>query len=368
MNKEISLLGTRGIPAKHGGFETFVQRLAPYLNETGWKVRVYCQQEGGGNIYETKYGGVILVNVPVQGTGTWSTIKFDWLCWLHALRHQGLYLSFGYPTAVFFILPYVLGRRHIINMDGIEWKRSQFGLHGKIWYYLNERIAAMLGDKLIADHPEIRSHLETRCKQEKLVTIAYGADQVYFTDKTALSHFSVETNNFGIVIARPEKDNSILEIVQAFSEKKRNFKLIVLGNFHSRNTYHQEVMNAASEEVVFPGAIYDQVIVQSLRTFARFYVHGHRVGGTNPSLVESLAAGNAILAHDNKFNRWVAADAALYFRDTFDLSQQIDKLITDDVLQKELSSNSTKQYSNRFKWETILEKYNSVLSECLNVK
>lgn len=103
-------------------------------------------------------------------------------------------------------------------------------------------------------------------------------------------------------------------MIRAFSSKRRDHTLVVLGNFlPNENSYHQSVISAASDEVLFVGAIYDSKVVDALRLFSRFYLHGHRVGGTNPSLVEGLAAGCAVIAHDNHFNRWVAGDGAAYF-------------------------------------------------------
>ena len=117
------------------------------------------------------------------------------------------------------------------------------------------------------------------------------------------------------MIARAEPENSILEVVQAWSRKPRGCKLVVLGKYEAGHAYQRAVQAAASAEVVFPGAVYEKPVVQALRFHARFYVHEHQVGGTNPSLVESLGTGNAVLAHDNAYNRWVAGDAGVYFAD-----------------------------------------------------
>jgi len=355
--KKISLLGTRGIPASHGGFETFVQYLAPFLVQNGWSVSVYCQVEGPGDINETTYLGVKLIHVPVRGIGTFSTIKFDWLSMMHALRHEGLLMSFGYPTGIFALFPYFLGRRHIINMDGIEWKRSQFGLIGRMWYYCNERIAARFSDRLIADHPQIFSHLSTRCSADKITMIPYGADLLGGFGEENILALGLTKDEYAIVIARPETDNSILEIVRTFSRCKRNIKLVVLGNYLASHPYHQEVLTVASDEVIFPGAIYEKLIVQELRKHARFYLHGHKVGGTNPSLVEALGANNAVIAHDNLFNRWVAESSALYFNDEDELHTLIDKLIHDTNEISKLRQAALKRFQEGLTWDEILDQY-----------
>ena len=328
-NKAIHLLGTRGVPADHGGFETFVARLAPYLAERGWDVFVYCQMSGSGPITTDSWRGATRVLVPVRGKGTLSTIVFDFRSMLFALRYPGLLLSFGYPTGAFGVIPWLRRRCHLINMDGIEWKRSQFGWLGRIAYYCNERFAALFGTHLIADHPEIARHLYTRTRRDKVTTIAYGAERPVL-ESTWLESQQIVTGAYCLVVARPEPDNSILEIVRAFSSRKRNLKLVVLGNYDVSNPYHRKVLEAASTEVIFPGAIYQAETLSQLRSHCQFYIHGHRVGGTNPSLVESLGAGNAVIAHDNQFNRWVAADAAIYFSSEDELSSQIHALSNGD--------------------------------------
>lgn len=357
----ILLLGTRGLPAAHGGFETFVENLAPYLAERGWAVSVYCQEEGEGDIWTDTYRGVTLIHIPVRGSGTLSTIVFDWLAMQDALKRPGLMMSFGYPTGAFALLPLLRGRRHVINMDGIEWKRSQFGMVGKIAYYINERFAAWWAHRLVADHPRIADHLATRVRRNKITTIAYGADPVTNADKALLNPYGLEPGGYSVIIARPETDNSILELVRAYSARKRGHKLVVLGNFKAQNAYHHKVLLSASEEVIFPGAIYQKATVQALRKYARFYAHGHRVGGTNPSLVEALGAGNAILAHDNHFNRWVAEEGAIYFRNEEQLDGLFDQLIQDDGLIDALRKGATARFESAFTWPVILNEYETML-------
>lgn len=357
----ILLLGTRGIPAAHGGFETFVGHLAPFLVERGWDVSVYCQEEGEEPIWTDTYRGVTRIHVPVRGNGIKSTIVFDWISMCDALKRPGLMFSFGYPTGAFALLPWFNRRRHVINMDGIEWKRSQFGTVGKIAYYINERLAAQFGNRLVADHPRIADHLATRASRSKITTIAYGADTVVDADSQLLFPYQIEPDRYAVVIARPEPDNSILELVRAFSARLRGHKLVVLGSFKNNNPYHVKVRAAASSEVVFPGAIYEPSVVKTLRKYARFYAHGHRVGGTNPSLVEALGAGNAVLAHDNQFNRWVADDGALYFSTEQEADRHMTALFEDDVLIAKLRRHSEARFRAAFTWPLILGQYESML-------
>jgi len=168
----------------------------------------------------------------------------------------------------------------------------------------------------VADHPQIKLHLQSRVAAAKVTTILYGADAVSFAPVEPVQALGLEPGRFMTLIARAEAENSLLEIVQGFSAKPRGMQLVVLGNYQDSNAYHRAMKAAASDEVRFVSAIYDKTVVQALRFHSAAYVHGHQVGGTNPSLVEALGAGNAVVAHDNRFNRWVAGDGAVYFDGT----------------------------------------------------
>lgn len=367
MSKRLIVLGIRGIPANHGGFETFAQYLSEYLVDRDWQVVVYCQEDGSGNIYETEWNGIKLINIPVSTAGALGTIIFDLKATLHSLRHKGVFLTLGYNTALFCLALRVFRKVNIINMDGIEWKRQKWGLIPKIWFWMNERFGCWFGNHLVADHPRIEDHLVTRVSRKKITMIPYGAAQVDEGDESLLAEYGVEKNKYSIIIARPEPENSILEIVTAFSKKKREQKLMVLGNFSPEtNLYHKSIIDAASDEVLFPGAIYDFKTVGSLRFFSRFYIHGHQVGGTNPSLVEAMGAGCAIIAHDNKFNRWVAGDGAYYFSGVNDLDTFFSNGYTDDSYVQQKRENSKQKFGADFQWNNILLQYENLLLKHLN--
>lgn len=360
----LAILGIRGVPAAHGGFETFAEHLSLYLSERGWDVVVYCHEEGRGEMHEDTWQGITRRIIPVKSGGALGTIIFDWLSVLHAARHERLILTLGYNTAIFSLAYKVHGNVNVINMDGIEWKREKWSFMERAWLRLNERFADWLGDCLVADHPEIARHLAAFAPAEKIVTIPYGANEVDNADESALDDIGVHAGHFLVVIARAEPENSILEIVRAFSRKARQVKLVVLGKYEpDRNPYHRSVMDAASEEVIFPGAVYDSRIVKALRYFARLYIHGHKVGGTNPSLVEALGAGCAVLAHDNRFTRWVAREGAHYFASEDECAAELDKLLVDDVEIGRMQCASRERFAEAFRWPHILGQYEQLLSQ-----
>lgn len=360
--RTLRILGTRGVPAAHGGFETFAERLALYLHRRGWRVIVYCQGLGDGPMVEDTWQGVERVTFPVGKDTAFHSIVFDWLATRHAARFDDLCLTLGYNTAVFCALLRLKGIRNVINMDGIEWKRAKWGAVAKAWFWLNEQAGSRLGDHLVADHPEIARHLARAVSADKIATIAYGADRLSTMDEASLRPLGLEPGRYLTLIARPEPENSVLEAVRAFSRRRRGHRLVVLGRYDDANRYHRLVKDAAGDEVSFLGAIYDPNVVQALRFFSSAYIHGHQVGGTNPSLVEALGAGNAVIAHDNRFNRWVAGGHARYFATEEELAALLDTLLDDQVSLRAMREGSETRFEQEFTWQRILGQYEALLT------
>jgi len=362
---KLAILGSRGIPAQHGGFETFAESLSLYLVNRGWEVTVYCQQDGpdGPPTYD-EWRGVKRVTIPVSRAGAPGTIIFDWRSTLHAAKNlNSLLLTLGYNTAAFCLLYRLKGRRNLINMDGLEWKREKWRFHERAWFWLNEWCGCWFGNHLIADHPEIKNHLTTRTSPDKITMIPYGAAELTTAATAPLDALGLTPGRYITVIARPEPENSILDIVRAFSRQPRDLKLVVLGHYSVDRPYPRQVLNAASADVLFPGAIYDKTVVEALRVHNRFYIHGHRVGGTNPSLVEALGAGSAVLAHDNRFNRWVAGSGAQYFSNEETCAQHFDRLLSDDAEIDRMRTASRQRFQEAFTWENVLTQYERLLLE-----
>ncbi len=220
MPKTLRILGTRGVPAAHGGFETFAEHLSLYLVAQGWRVVVYCQDDGTGPVFEDTWQGVRRVHIPVAQGGPKGTIVFDWQATAHAAKHADLCLTLGYNTAVFCGLLRIKGIPNLINMDGIEWSRMKWGPVAKIWFWLNDWAGCWLGNHLVADHPEIKVHLTSRVPASKVTTISYGADAITSASAAPVQALGLVPGKFMTVIARPEPENSLLEIVAGFSAQQ----------------------------------------------------------------------------------------------------------------------------------------------------
>ena len=357
----VAILGIRGLPAAHGGFESFAERLAPHLVEQGWRVTVYCQEDGEGALHRSTWRGVQRVHIHVGDDTPVASMRFDWQAIRETVRERpDVALVLGYNTAAFTARLRLAGVPTLINMDGIEWSRAKWGPAARAWLYLNERLGCWLGDHLVADHPQIARHLATRVSPRKIATIPYGGDLVDDADAAHLGQLGLAQGDYLTLIARPEPENSVLDIVQAYSARPRAHPLVVLGRYvPDESPFHRAVLEAASPDVRFVGAIYDSAVVRALRRHTRLYVHGHRVGGTNPSLLEAMGAGNAVLAHDNPFNRWVAGAGAAYFQDRAACERVFDQIADLDCAAMGRANQA--RVREVFDWSQVLGSYTDML-------
>lgn len=362
MSRTVRILGTHGVPAAYGGFETAAEQIGLFLVSQGWRVVVYCQAEGEGPQFEDRWRGIERIHIPEHRPGWKGTSSFDLKSIRHAIRHRDVCLTFGYNTGVFNVLQRIRRIPNVINMDGMEWTRARWGPTKQGILLLNERFAGRVGNHLIADHPEIELYLHKQVPARKVAMIAYGAHAVSSAPVEPVMKLGLTPGKYLTVICRPIPENSLLEIVRSFSRRRRGQHLVVLGNFTpATDGYHQEVMSTASEEILFPGALYDPAVVQSLRFHASAYVHGHTVGGTNPSLVEAMAAGNPVIAHENVYNRWVAGPDQRFFADEDDLAQTLDALLDNSEVLAGMGQASRRRHAEEFTWEHVAGQYEQLL-------
>ena len=357
----VLILGTRGIPGNHGGFETFAEDLSLFLRARNHEVTVYCQVYSQEEAGEDTWNGVRRISIPTK-RGAIGTIMFDWEATWHSSFEKGTILTLGYNTGVFNFLYKLRGIPNLMNMDGLEWRRKKWSRLERAWLWLNERAGAMAATHLVADHPEIGVHLMRHTSPEKITVIPYGARVVRSAPVSLIREYGLNSKEYYLLIARPEPENSILEIVSAFSRCRMEPRLVVLGAYDvEQNNYHRRVIDAAGSRVLFLGSIYDRERVKALRFHAKAYFHGHTVGGTNPSLVESLAAGNGIIAHDNIFNRWVAGPEAKYFRSVHDLADVLDSLESEPAQLLAMEVGSEKRHHELFEQDDVLAAYEQLL-------
>jgi glycosyltransferase involved in cell wall biosynthesis len=365
----VRILGTHGVPAAYGGFETAAENVGRYLRSKGWRVVVYCQIPGSGPTITDSWEDLERVNICEPREGWLGTSSFDLKSLRHAMKNRATngeaWLTFGYNTGVFDIVPRLRRVPNVINMDGMEWTRARWGLAKQGILLANERIAGWVGDLIVADHPEIARYLRRHFGARRVVTIAYGAHEVTSAATGPVSELGLLPGGYAMVVCRPIPENSVSEIVAAWARRPRGMPLLVVGPYGEEDPYARQVRAAASPEVHFPGPIFEPERLGALRFHAAWYLHGHTVGGTNPSLVEAMAAGNAVVAHDNVYNRWVAGSGNEYFTTEDDLAALLDGLVSDQDRRRAMGQSSRDRFRTEFTWEQIGEAYEEALLTAL---
>lgn len=358
---KLAILGSRGIPAKYGGFETFAEELAVRLVKRGIEVTVYC--EAGEGVEEDTYQGVRLVHIRTPRLGPLTTIIFDLLCLWHARKAFDVVYMLGYATSIFCFIPRLWGCKVWINMDGVEWARSKWGTLAKLWFKMMEAVAMWTPDKLIADAEGILKHLQSRHARLPAVSvIPYGAPVINVApDVGPLEEWQLTSGKYFLVVCRLEPENSVREIVKGYLQSKSEHTLVVVGSIDPATEYVKELLLLNHGRIRFIGPVYDKRKLQTLRYHAFAYFHGHTVGGTNPSLLEALGCGNLVIAHDNVFNREVAGGMATYFHQEHDIAGSIRALESFSQEQlKRMKVMAQERIINAYSWDQISDTY------CLN--
>jgi len=353
---KISIVGSRGIPNKYGGFEQFAEYFSKFLANKNFNVTVYNTHEH--KVTNNTYKGVKIVNkwCPEKYLGPIAHIVYDYLCLKDAINSKSdIVLALGYHSNALSYLILDCSKINIIsNMDGMEWKRSKWNFLTKLFIKFTERIAVKSSNLLISDNEGIREYFLKNYNKDS-VMIPYGASIFHDEERNILKEFKLKKLKYSIVIARIEPENNIESIIKGFKNyKNRDEKLIIVGpkNSFSKKLYKKYKSN----NIIFFGGIYNLQKLNHLRKNAKFYFHGHSVGGTNPSLLEAMSSSALIVAHDNIFNKNILNNDALYFKN----SNDIEKILSYDqneLNRSEIIQNNLKKIKNIYDWEIINKKY-----------
>ena len=341
---KIAILGTKGIPNLYGGFEQCAELLSKQLVDKGHEVIVYNPLDHP--FTSSQFNGVDIVRkwCPEKLMGPIAHIIYDFLCLCDARQRQpDIVLELGYGTsAPGLLVPGFQSLNIVINMDGLEWQRAKWGKATRWLTRLLEGVAAHRATALVADNEGIRRHL-LRAHGVSATTIGYGAEVVNLTDSSTLGEFSVEETKYYLTVARLEPENNVEMVIEGYLQSAARLPLLIVG---STNTKHGQRLKARfeSENILFLGPIFSKEKLDCLRTFSSIYFHGHSVGGTNPSLLEAMACGAFIAAHNNPFNRETLQSDAYCFSNAGDVTRILEQY-TDNSGEKDVIGEKNKKLS-----------------------
>ncbi|MBN1274432.1 MAG: DUF1972 domain-containing protein [Candidatus Aminicenantes bacterium] len=362
--EKIAILGSRGIPAKWGGFETLAEELSKRLFRYGYEPTVVCENIGS-HIHQKTYKGIHLKYVrTVQVRGLRSIVS-HLVSVIQSRKGYDIIYMLGYHNAIFLLILKLYRKKIWINMDGLEWKRSKWGFFSRNYLRVMEKIAMLASDIVIADSTEILKYLYKKYNAgHKISYISYGAD----IPETPLpifplKKFNLAPKDYFIVVCRLEPENLVHTIIEGYVQSNVNRKLVIVGPIEGSKKYVRRLLNFQKYKgVVFLGGVYKKETIISLRFHCLAYFHGHSVGGTNPSLLEAMACGNFIIAHDNPFNRATAGNTAVYFKDSGDITRLLSNQ-KNMALFKEMNEKSQQRIRQFYNWEHIVQKYLHLLQK-----
>ncbi|MDN5850069.1 MAG: DUF1972 domain-containing protein [Nitrococcus sp.] len=354
----IAMIGTRGVPARYGGFETAIEEVGQRLVKMGHKIRVYCRD---GNAPET-YLGMDRVTLPAARLRIAETLSHTALSVVHLARNPtDVAIVFNAANAPF--LP-VIRAKHIpvaLHVDGLEWKRAKWGPTGRRYYSTMERLGTGLADRLIADAEGIRSYYFDRYHVD-CELIAYGAPILCDVPVEPLGDLNLQPHGYHLAVARVEPENHLHEIIRGYAMTRAERPLVVVGGNPYENEYSATIKRLASQDrrVLMLGSVWDQNLLNSLYAHSLTYIHGHSVGGTNPSLLRAMGAGARTLAWDVSFNKEVLQSTGEYFSSPTELAQLIIRAENSLESRTLLGNRARRNAAERYDWDDVAEKYHAL--------
>lgn len=387
MKQSVYIIGSKGIPAKYGGFETFVEKLTEYQKDSNIQYYVACMRENstksGITDDQFEHNGAICFNIDVPNIGPARAIAYDIAAVNKAIE---LAKKNKDEAPIFYILacrigPFIsglkkkiraIGGRLLVNPDGHEWLRAKWSLPVRKYWRFSEKLMVKHAELLVCDSKNIEKYIQEDYKQyqPKTIYIAYGTDtspsSLKADDAKVRKWYQekgVSENGYYLVVGRFVPENNYEAMIREFIKSKSKKDFVLITNVEQNKFYDQLLQETGFDKdprVKFVGTVYDQELLKYIRENAFAYFHGHEVGGTNPSLLEALESTKLNLLLDVGFNREVGEDGALYWKkdqlaSVIDQAEQLDVQAIENLNQK-----SSKRISEAFTWEKIVTDYEKV--------
>jgi len=356
--KKISIIGTNGLPANYGGWETLVDHLTKHLNQE-FDITVYCSADSYEEQLDT-VNGVKLEYINLKANG-WQSIPYDIVSIFRSIKQDDLLLILGVSGCIALPLLRLFDKKTIVvNIDGLEWKRAKWNWFIKKFLKLSEATAVKYADCVISDNKVIQDYVMSEYKI-KSELISYGADHALpvALTKEIVEQFPFLDSPYAFKVCRIEPENNLDMILEACVAVP-TMNLVMVGNW-SKSQYGEDLRKKYSDcsNLFLLDPIYDQNVLNQLRSNCLIYIHGHSAGGTNPSLVEAMHLGLPIISYDVAFNKETTHHKAVYFHTTEDLQDilnNIDKLDL-TALGLEMKELADTHYT----WSVVSQKYKELL-------
>jgi glycosyltransferase involved in cell wall biosynthesis len=364
----IALLGTRGIPANYGGFETFYENFGPLLAARGHQVWVYNRPHVVGHRDLRTYRGVNLVHLPSVPSKHLETITHTALSVIHALprRYDIVYICGVGNTSLAWI-PRLTGARVVLNVDSSDWRRAKWGRLPATYLRLMERLSAATANTIVVDNEAVGQHYRQDHGIEA-VFVPYGANVIRNEGVEALEQWGLVKGRYVLWVGRLERETLLEELIEAFGRAALpGFKLAIVGDAPFADDYRKQLQSMASADVVFTGRQHGEAY-QQLSCHAFAYVQTSPTSGTSPALLDQMAFGNAVIARGTDSNREVVSEAGLTYApsDPIDgLADAIRSLYESDSLAAALRIRAVERVREHYSWERVTDIYEELFERLI---
>ena len=357
----IAMLGTRGVPAAYGGFETAVEEIGSRLAALGHEITVYCRSTPGAR--QSTHLGMRLVHLPALKVKVAETLSHSALSVAHLAFSRSHDVAFVFNAANAPFVPALRARRipTAVHVDGLEWKRDKWSGAGKRYYRFAERFAVRTADALIADAQGIADYYRDEFDAPTEL-LTYGTRILTGQPTGRLAELGLTPGGFHLVVARFEPENHVDVIIDGYRRSAARLPLIVVGSapYAADHTRRITELAAGDDRIRLLGGVYDQDLLDSLYAHALAYAHGHSVGGTNPSLLRAMGAATAVVAWDVGFNREVLGTNGRYFDDAGSAARAFEAAEDSPSLSLALGTALQKRAETTYDWDDVTSGYESL--------
>lgn len=365
MNKfRIAILGTRGIPANYGGFEYFAEELSLRLVKKGYDVTVFCRKSHN-NVNDNNYGGVILKRHFVLNGKYLDTFSHAVIANIIAsLSNYDILLICGVGTGSFSFIPKIFGKKIIVNVDGVEWKRNKYSKLASLAVIICVHLVNYLADIIVFDSKIIQNKWKELFNKDGIY-ISYGGYDGIIIDTNILNKLNLKRKEYILYVGRLEPENNADIVVNEYSKIDTNYPLVIVGDAPHAKKYILSLKKDNNRNIIFPGYIFGNEYIDLLRN-AYLYVHANQTGGTNPGLLNAMALGNCVLALDVSYNLEVIGDSAIAFKkDSNDLSKKMKYLITNPHIVEKYRQAAYERVREIYSWDKVTNAYEDLFKKIL---
>ncbi len=360
------MVGTRGVPARYGGFETAIEEIGRRLVRAGVDVTVYRRSTEDEVVAPRRHEGMRLVTLPALRSRALETLSHTALSVLHLVtrRRVDAVIVFNSANAVFLPALRARGLRSAVHVDGLEWRRSKWSGSGRRYYRMAEALAVRWADALIADAHGIADYYDEEFGATTRF-VPYGAPVLEGVTADLIERLGLESDGYHLVVSRFEPENHVETIVEGYRSSMARLPLVVVGSAPYSDEYTARVRRAADGDprIRLVGAVWDQDLLDQLYANARLYLHGHSVGGTNPSLLRAMGAGVAVSAYDVVFNHEMIGDGAVYFTEAEDVAEAVTVAEEDPAAARRLGREVRDRATERYRWDDVAAGYCDLVSD-----